>query len=130
MGGGPSKLAGKQTSSARTRARVLTTTLQCQSYHDYCPKFNRSQPLQDRGGTHFVSVAHPDRASMITCSTLKNAIVLFELFFTEDMFELLVTDTNKNAHEIRAARGGKGNDYGGSKARSWYDTTVAECMHI
>jgi hypothetical protein len=77
-----------------------------------------NEPLQDHGGTHFKPLEHPDRAPVITCSTPKDALALFELFFTEDMWQLLVTNTNKNAHKERPDRG--------SKARIWYDTTVSE----
>lgn len=90
-----------------------------------------NEPLQEHGGTHFVPMDHPHRDPIITCPTPKNALALFELFFTDDMWDLLVTNTNRNAHkerQVRAARGGNGNDHGGSKARIWYDTTVSE-MH-
>jgi hypothetical protein len=88
-----------------------------------------NEPVQAHGGTHFVPLPHLDRAPVVICSAPRNALMLFELYFTDNVWDLLVMNTNKNAHmkrKTRAARGGKGNDYGGAKARRWYNTSVSE----
>lgn len=74
-------------------------------------------------------LAHPMREAQVTCPVdSHNAFDFFRLFFLDEQLQVLVDNTNKNAHMAQKRQGahGGGTDREGREIRGWIDTNVKE----
>ena len=67
------------------------------------------EPAIKTEGTEFLPLAHPMREAQVTCSVdSHNTFDLFQLFFSNEQLQVLVDNTNKNAHKARKRQGAHG----------------------